>query len=167
MPVLAIKGNGLAAKPLQRLLLPTDFSPHSTQATNLACALAKRYGAHIDIVHVLSETPEYLVYDTAGVMAYENRGRAIAVKDLEAAGEEVRNADLSAKTHMCKGVTADVIAQAADRLGSDLIVMGTHGFAGLSHVVIGSVAERTLRLAPCSVLTARLPTEEPATKKHE
>lgn len=167
VPVLAVKGNGLAARPLQRILLPTDFSPHSTQAMNLACALAKRYGAHIDLVHVLTETPEHLIYDSAEVVSYENRGRAMASKELEAAGEQVRDANLSAKTHMCKGVNADVIAQAADRLGSDLIVMGTHGFTGLSHIVIGSVTERTLRLAPCSVLTTRVIIEGSADTSHE
>ena len=155
VPVLAIKGKGVAARPLQRILLPTDFSPHSVKAMKLACALARRSGAHLDIVHVLNETPEFLVYDSAQVMSYENQGRAMAGEHLEAVGKQVRDAHVSAKTHMCKGVAADVIEQAAGRLGSDLIVMGTRGFTGLSHVVIGSVAERTLRLAPCSVLTTR------------
>jgi nucleotide-binding universal stress UspA family protein len=153
VPVLAIKGKGITSRPIQRILLPTDFSEHSTEATALACSLAKRYGAHIDVVHVLSETPGYVAFSSAETLEYEKQGRAMAGDSLEAVGDDVRDASLSAKTHLCKGVAADVIVEAANRLGSDLIVMGTHGFTGFAHAVIGSVAERTLRLAPCSVLT--------------
>jgi nucleotide-binding universal stress UspA family protein len=70
--------------------------------------------------------------------------------------------NVSAKTHLRKGVAADVIAEEADRLESDLIVMGTHGLTGLKHAAIGSVTERSLRLAPCSVLTTRDASEESA-----
>ena len=74
---------------------------------------------------------------------------------LETMGREIRAAKLSVKTHLRKGLAVEMIASEAERLESDLIVMGTRGHTGFAHVSLGSVAERTLRLAPCSVLTTR------------
>ena len=56
---------------------------------------------------------------------------------------------------------SEAILAAAGEIGADLIVMGTHGHTGLKHVLLGSVAERTIRLAPCSVLTVKEETEKP------
>jgi nucleotide-binding universal stress UspA family protein len=162
VPVLATKGSGLPPGPLKKILLPTDFSDYSRHAQHLACALAKRSGAHIDVVHVLNEIPEYLSYDSAEARNYESQARAIAGEHLDSVGKQIENSNLSTKTHLCKGVPADVIAQAADRLGSNLIVMGTHGHTGFTHTMLGSVAERTLRLAPCSVLTTHGPEAAPS-----
>jgi nucleotide-binding universal stress UspA family protein len=62
-----------------------------------------------------------------------------------------------AEVHVSEGLPTDAICRVASRLHADLIVMGTHGREGLSHLLLGSVAERTLRRAPCPVLTVRAP----------
>jgi universal stress protein E len=62
---------------------------------------------------------------------------------------------IAATPHLSEGPAAPAIVGLAERLGADLIVMGTRGHTGLRHVLLGSVAERTLRHAPCSVMTVK------------
>lgn len=162
IPVLAIKDNGIMKTPLRRILLPTDFSTHSERALSLACTLAKRYGAHLDVLHVLDRSPDYLKYGSVAAAEFDDQGRAMAVEYLKDIGKKLEEDNFSVRTHLVEGVAADLIADDADRLGSEMIVMGTHGFTGISHALIGSVTERTLRLAPCSVLTTRASDDRPS-----
>ena len=159
VPVLSVKDRVLGEKPFRRILVATDFSPQAKRATALACSFAKRFGAHVDLVHVLDESPDYVGFLSAEVIAFETRARAMAGDHLSAAGKQIEAENLSVETHLLKGVAGNVISSEADRLESDLIVMGTHGFSGFAHLALGSVAERTLRLAPCPVLTTHA-TEE-------
>ena len=62
---------------------------------------------------------------------------------------------MSATSHLSEVPAASAIVDLAEELGADLIIMGTRGHTGLKHVLLGSVAERTLRHAPCSVLTVK------------
>jgi nucleotide-binding universal stress UspA family protein len=155
VPVLAVKGNRLEAGPVRRILLATDFSQQSKKATAYACFLAKRFGASIDVVHVLEEWPAYLEYASAEALDFESRARAIMGDRLESLVADIAREAIPVNAHLLKGNTADVIVGEADRGKSDLIVMATHGHRGLTHYALGSVTERTLRLAACSVLTTR------------
>jgi nucleotide-binding universal stress UspA family protein len=155
VPVLAVKGQDFGRSPIQRILLATDFSSHANQALSLACSFAKSFGAHIDVLHVLDESPDYIKAISAEIASFEKQARAMAGEHLEAMGGQVKAANLSMTTHLGEGRAVEMIASEAARLESDLIVMGTHGHTGFAHVTLGSVAERTLRLAPCSVLTTR------------
>ncbi len=159
VPVLAVKDDSLIEGTLDRILFSSDFSIHSEEAMKLTCTLANRFGAHVDVVHVLEKLPDYLMYGSGEGLVLENQGRAMAIEALNELGQQLEAKGLSHATHLIEGVTADAISDKADRLGSDVIVMGTHGFSGFAHAVIGSVTERTLRLAPCSVLTTRAPQE--------
>ena len=69
--------------------------------------------------------------------------------------ERARAAGIDADTRTAFGATPTEICAAADELGADLIVIGTHGRGGLSHALLGSVAEKVVRKAPCPVLTVR------------
>lgn len=155
VPVLAVKGEGITQVPLRRILLPTDFSSHSARAMSLATTLAQRWDAHVDIIHVRDRTPDYLKYGSAAALEFDKDTQIFASASVEELADELREKGRSAAIHLPEGIAADVIAEEADRLDSDLIVMGTHGFTGFAHAVIGSVAERTLRLAPCPVLTTK------------
>lgn len=155
VPVLAVKKQGIRDVSLSRILLPTDFSSHSESALALACSLARRYEAHLDVLHVLDRVSDYLRYGSAAAIEFEKEAHVYAAKRLDEIGAQIRAAGLSTTTHLSNGVAADVIAQEAERLAADLIVMGTHGLSGFSHAIIGSVTERTSRLAPCSVLTTK------------
>lgn len=155
VPVLAVKHEGITQTPIERILVPIDFSTNATKALSLAKALAERDGAQLDVLHVLEQVPDYLRFGSAEAVEFDNRSRAFAIDRLHRIQTELKRDGFSVHTHLPVGITAEVIADQANRLDSELIVMGTHGFTGIKHAMLGSVTERTLRLAPCSVLTTR------------
>jgi nucleotide-binding universal stress UspA family protein len=150
--------------PIQTILYPTDFSSSSTYAFRLACSLARDYGARLTVLHVLEQPP--LAYP--GVM--------MAPPPPEPSAE-TRQACLD-KLHQVKpaepGIPVDhllvtgdpsvAILQIAQDRHCDLIIMGTHGRTGVSRLLMGSVAEKVLRKAPCPVLTVKVPSADPAAR---
>jgi nucleotide-binding universal stress UspA family protein len=78
-----------------------------------------------------------------------------ATRCLDLELEKVREAGVEAEGEVREGLPSDAIVAAAQQWGADLIVMGTRGHTGLEHVLLGSVAERTLHKAPCPVMTVR------------
>jgi len=159
IPVLSIKGFGMTDAPVQRILFATDFSSHSKHALSLVVSFAERFGARVDVLHVLDESADVIRHMSSEIAAFEKEARVVADEHLKAAGAELASHGLTVETHLRKGSPVDVIIDEANRLRSKVIVMGTHGHTGFAHVVMGSIAERTLRLAPCSVLTTRLPAD--------
>jgi nucleotide-binding universal stress UspA family protein len=155
VPVLTVRGEGLAGSAIGRILLATDFSPHSERAAELACAFARRFGARLDVLHVLEESPAYVRSISSELAAFEDKARAIAARRLAEVGEQIERSGITAKTHLLEGRPGDTIVAEAERLEADLVVLGTHGNTGFARLALGSVAERTLRLSPCSVLTTR------------
>ncbi len=140
----------------KNLLVPLDFSPHSTAALELAIELARVLQARIHVVHAY-ELPVGVTaaYGVAIPQAVWDGVREAAEKRLNAALEQVRAAGLRGETHLVASTPVEAIREIASGLPADLIVMGTRGLTGLKHVLLGSVAERTLRLAPCPVLTVK------------
>jgi universal stress protein A len=133
---------------LQTLLVPVDFSEDSTAALEKAVELAKALGAKLRLLHVFHRPPE--IYAPYGGMIPEAATRCL---DLEL--EKVREAGVEAEGEVREGLPSDAIVAAAQQWGADLIVMGTRGHTGLEHVLLGSVAERTLHKAACPVMTVR------------
>ncbi|MBW1881967.1 MAG: universal stress protein [Deltaproteobacteria bacterium] len=160
-PVLAIKGEGIIGdKAIQRILVPIDFSIHFERVRDLAVSLAKRFDASIDLLHVLDEAPIHARRYAVELADLEAQARATSSERLAAAVDKIEEAGLQVRTHLYKGHPPEVIAKQAAQDESDLIVMGTHGYRGFTRIALGSVAERTLRLAPCSVLTTRAEAED-------
>jgi len=162
VPVLAVKDDALDTDSIRRILVPTDFSPPSVEATQLASSLAERFEAVIDLLFVLDEWPGHLQYMSAEAIDLETRARSVMGDRLEALSSDMSRGGLPVTGHLSQGLATDVIVAEARRLGSDLIVMGTHGYRGMSHLALGSVTERTLRLAPCPVITTRGKPEDPS-----
>jgi len=146
---------------IKRILVATDFSDCSRDALDYALGLAERLGAEVHLVHVF-ERP---VYFEVGVSHSLQLGhnvdewirdlKAGATKQFDALAAEVRGRQPGTQASLREGVQVDEILKAAKETSADLIVLGTHGRTGLPHVVLGSVAERTLRFAPCPVLTVK------------
>ncbi|MBA2592613.1 MAG: universal stress protein [Gammaproteobacteria bacterium] len=137
---------------INRILCPVDFSEPSTRALEYALALAERLGAHVDVVHVF-QFPTFAVDDlTLPLYLQENLSQRLRERleqfVIEKAGEGSK-----ATAHVREGVPYLEIMEAAK--GQDLIVMGTHGRSGLSHLLLGSVAERVVRGSEVPVLTIR------------
>ena len=144
----------------QRILCATDFSETAEAAWAAARELAHTYRSELLLVHVFTELP---VYPDVAVLEVqrlweEQRGwveRTLTERVAAATAQSVR-----ARWVLKTGTAPESIVEAATETGADLIVIGTHGRTGLSRLVIGSVAERVVRLAPCPVLTVK-PTAAP------
>jgi universal stress protein A len=145
-------------KKISRILAATDFSEGSRLALQYANMLRGQTGAALHVLHVV-EDPTITGMWPDVYLAQLPDLRAELVSFARASlTAETRALRLSGvTTEIAVGPAAQVIAAMAEHHRSDLIVMGTHGRTGLSHVLLGSVAERVVRLAPCPVLTVRAP----------
>jgi nucleotide-binding universal stress UspA family protein len=148
---------------LKHVLVPTDFSETSDSALRYGKALADAFGATLHVVHIIEEP-------YGQPWAVEAYGFSLAalqeewIKDAQTRLASCLSNDEREKLH---AVTTTVlghpvmeILRYASENAIDLIVLGTHGRGPLGHVVLGSVAERVVRKAPCPVLTVRTPERE-------
>lgn len=143
------------------IVVPVDFSGSSDAAVDYATALAADCGASIRLLHTC-EMPlvEMTPYRFAVPSSMWEEVREAAGKRLESVRERVAAAGVEVTAELTEGPPADSIAAFAEEVDADVIVMGTHGHTGIAHVLLGSVAERTLRLAKCPVLTVRTPSSQ-------
>jgi universal stress protein A len=151
---------------IQSILAPTDFSAHSEEAVRYACGLAERLGAVLHLVHVLSEFlpagPDPLLMPVMPPEYYqenEDRAKQTLGRLLDPSWGTPRSVVNAVRW----GSPVEAIVSYAVDNRIELIVIATHGRTGLSHVLLGSVAERIIREAPCPVLTIRDRHREPAT----
>lgn len=151
------------------ILVPCDFSEGAEHAFTWALGLAKGWNTKIILFHAIPDFPR---------IAYANAASLEALSQLEIAKIEAEVLDDAAKklqqfverkgdttVHVDTQVTLSEpfwgICQVAEKESIDLIVMGSHGRTGLAHVLLGSVAERVVRHAPCPVLVVRARRETP------
>jgi len=145
---------------ISRILVPTDFSATADAALDYAFGLAARFGASLQLLHVLDDP---FVFEGMSAEAYIAETPALRTAMLEDARERLRHRaapredGVPIETEVLFGHGARTIAEYAAERGVDLIVMGTHGRTGFAHLMVGSVAERLVRTAPCPVLTVRHP----------
>jgi universal stress protein A len=143
---------------IKRMLVPTDFSPTSDMAIEYAVDMASRYGASVLLLHVLDDltvTSTYLDAYFADLPGLRNDMRDDAMRRLSELAKRYAPENVAPTIEVAVGRPASTIVQEATARKADLIVMGTHGRSGFEHLVLGSVAEKVLRSAPCPVLTVR------------
>ena len=153
-------------KEFQRILMATDFSEASLPAWKKALAMAKG-GGTLFIVHAY-EPPNVAQAEAIGGSVYEEwdqNVRAGSNEKLDLMVGEARRAGVNATRILEAGNAEESIVRAAEDYETDLIVMGTHGRKGFSRIFLGSVAARVIAMAPCAVLTVRMPEEKPTGKK--
>lgn len=146
---------------IRHILAPTDFSDYSKKALSDALELARTFGAKLTLLHVVEPSP-YLGEFTppaAGADLVNNLERQASAA-LARMLPEAQRAQIEVIRSVVIGSPLRKIVEAAEAKHVDLIVMATHGRTGLSHLLIGSVAERVVRTAPCPVLTIRPPAEK-------
>ncbi len=149
---------------IRKILYPTDFSERSLVALPLALDLAKHYGAEFHCLHVVDTENEFFLeggYIAPLIAEYpldEERLRRAAEGHLDKfVAEQMPERAFSMKKAVAMGKPfAEIIRYARDE-GIDLIVLGTHGHSALASMMLGSVAEKVVRKAPCAVLTVRHP----------
>lgn len=141
----------------QTIVCPVDFSEVSLEALRLARSLAEVFGARIVLVHVVEPivAPSDFSFGplTSGDVEEQLAGRSMSsveelVPGLGLPPERV-------KIRVERGRASTEVTRVAAEERADAIVMGTHGYTGMAHVLLGSTAERVLRKAPCPVLTVK------------
>ena len=148
---------------LRRILAPIDFSHVSEDALSYATGLAAEMGAEVLVLHAM----EPVVYAGSpmspemSMANYLDEQREAATQSLEKLLARLRQRKVPVEGVVRSGPAYKVIVETAEESKCDLIVMGTHGRTGLGHLLLGSVAERVIRLAPCPVMTVR-GTEKPS-----
>lgn len=145
----------------RRILWPTDFSRLASAALPHAARLAGAGPGELVILHVLPPPAIVPVPDLSGAVWAQilEESRAAAQTRLKRLADRVRRQlpGIRVRGLLAEGQAEIEILRTARRLRCDAIVLATHGRTGLAHVLIGSVAERVLRMAPCPVLTVRHP----------
>lgn len=156
------RGRAAVAPLFSRILVPHDFSVHATRAVEVAADLAVRTGGRLHVLHVVTPfyggpgfpSPEVIAWTPTEELVADLRRR------LERLVAAVVPAKLRARVR-CEVTIGEPLPRilAAART-ADAIVMATIGRTGLSHLLIGSVAENVVRKAPCPVFTVRHPEHE-------
>jgi nucleotide-binding universal stress UspA family protein len=143
---------------LHRILVPTDFGKSSENALTYALAFAQKFGARVWLLHVVQDVTLFIpeaVFTTPPPVPPVEQFIAAARAALERAVKGLKVDGVTVQPEVGVGPPADEIVRYAKGNAIDLIVMGTHGHTGLAHVVLGSVAEKVVRMAPCPVLVVR------------
>lgn len=142
---------------IQRILFVTDFSAPARKAQEYAVSLAESFGAQLYAFHAVSDEVFIPAPDAAAVWVHAEVDR---VRKLLAGEFETIRLTRPAIQEVREGNAAQEVIRYATEQRVDLIVLGTHGRTGLSRFLLGSVAEKVVRLATCPVLTVH-PTDHP------
>lgn len=145
------RGSGMPTWPNQ-ILVATDFSDGSDEALDKAIEVAKQAEAEVELLHVLELGADTFPY---GLAAYDDHAGLLKhiESELQKRAARVADAGVTVTTKMVEGAAPAEIVQRARKIRADVIVVGTHGRTGLSHVLLGSVAGRVVQKSACAVLT--------------
>ena len=152
---------------IKTILLPTDGSECSRKAMGYALSFARQYGARVVALHVIDQRWEDQTRVTFAELGQDLTQRIRKGYEEEAgrilndAADAARKAGVPVETRTLTGIPFEEIVRLGEELSVDLIIMGTHGRTGMSHLLLGSVAEKVVRKAPCPVLTVRQEEHDP------
>src|SRR5438552_4094730 len=148
---------------LHRILIPTDFSKFSQVALNYASAFAEKFAAELYLLHVIQDLavfiPDMITVAPPPVPTVEQMTKAVQ-EAFDRLIKDNRLERFPIHRDVREGTPFYEIVRYAKEQNIDLIIMGTHGHTGLTHMLLGSVTEKVVRKAPCPVLTVRHPEHE-------
>lgn len=141
----------------EHFLVPVDFSEYSDHALDYALSLASQLQSRLTLLHVIQ--PLMVGGADIGMVpyAYAQQLEEETRESMQKCLDRINAAGLKGEGMVVHGVPWQEIVDMAKNRHNDLIIMGTHGRTGIKHVLLGSVAEKVVRLAPCPVLVVRLP----------
>jgi nucleotide-binding universal stress UspA family protein len=160
-PVLTVNADepvraGSGPRRIARILVPVDFSDHAQRALETAIDLAKTFGADLHLLHCYQIHPSSVSpYGIIVPETFEHDIRMAALQRLSEWREKASARGIRVQEHITAHFPSEEICSISERLGIDLIVMGSRGLTGLKHLLLGSVAERTIQNAKCAVLTVK------------
>jgi len=142
---------------IQRILVPHDFSETAERALTFALDLAEKLGAGVTVMHAY-EIPSF-GYPGGPGMSVEMAGQIerAARAALEGVASRARRPGVEVGSTLRQGVPWSEIVAVVQETKADLVVMGTHGRRGFARMLLGSVAEKVVRTAPCPVVTVHGP----------
>lgn len=141
---------------IRRIVCPTDFSAPAGNAVEYAAEMARAFGAELLLLHVIPAM-NYPLRSFGMAWPLPNLHeelRAHAAAELDKVRKGI-DAGVNVRTELRDGDAHAQVLACAKANNADLIVMGTQGHTGLKHALLGSTAERVVRLAECPVLTVR------------
>ncbi len=144
---------------LSKIVCPTDFSPTSSRAVDYAAAMADSFGAELVLLHVIPEMT-YPLRSFGMASSFPHLKEELHNRAMDAMQErtkEIHDKLPNVQVHLVlrDGDAHDVILDCAKDQKADMIVMGTHGHTGLKHALLGSTAEKVVRMSEVPVLTVR------------
>jgi nucleotide-binding universal stress UspA family protein len=158
-PVLTIKEKKepSEAGPWQKILVPIDFSKHSEQAVRYAKELAVMFGAELQILHIVEELlhPAFYASGRSSIFEFMPEIEASSVKETNRILKEAGGPEVKFELHLQEGRASRDIVRFAERHGSDLIVIATHGLTGIEHLLLGGVTEKVVRFSSVPVFTVK------------
>jgi nucleotide-binding universal stress UspA family protein len=141
---------------IKKIILATDFSDISKDASSHALLLARTYKAELKAVHVFDPSawnlPSHYYLASDGVDVDMEKAKELGKDNLK---KLAKSFDLDVETIFTEGDPGHEIVRVAEEFNADLIVLGTHGYSGWKRFTIGSVAEFVVKYAPCAVLTIK------------
>ncbi len=160
--VLAVGSRGVIMIRIANVLVATDFGPAAKSALDYGRDIARTFGAKLHVLHVIENPMLWAGAEapTVDFMAVQRDLEAGAHAALERAVTTEDRKQLGAVTAVRSGPPALEIVKYASDSAADIIIMGTHGRGFIGHLMMGSVAERVVRIAGCPVLTIRHPEHE-------
>jgi nucleotide-binding universal stress UspA family protein len=158
-PVLTVREKK-EPKPIedfQRILTPIDFSEHSKKAISYAKVMAESYGAKLQILHVIEENihPAFYASGKSSIFELIPNIKEKSEQALRQLFNDAPGPKVDSEFHVVEGRANQEIVKFAEKNGSDLIVIATHGLTGIEHLLLGSVAEKVVRMASCPVFTVK------------
>ena len=154
VPVLVVRDDETeASNPIGTILFATDFSEHAERTERLVATWAGQLNAQVEVFHAIRETAVlFAPYAVSGSSDFEGEMHEAASKRMEGVLDRFRHAGVSAKSKIVYGLASSEITKHAESCGAEVIAIGARGYSTLQRFLLGSVAERVLRQAHCSVL---------------
>ena len=141
---------------MNKILVPTDFSPQAANALGAALSIARKSGAELHIYHVI-ESPDYP--EITDIMAYQSLGNTNVLEKIEERLAQMADCEECADIRISYSIDFyspyEKISNKASEENYDLIVIGSHGRKGIDRLLIGSTTEKVIQHAPCLVLTIK------------
>jgi len=155
-PVLTVRAGAQITPHVTRVLVPVDFNDCSIEALEYAVQVARQFEAAVVILHVV-ESASYGLDFTLAARGDAKKLKEAVTARIEEYARAIKSQNVAVESVVHNGTPGESILAIAATKSTDLIVMGTHGRKGFTHLVSGSVAEAVIRHAPCPVLTVKSP----------
>lgn len=146
---------------LSRIVCPTDFSPTSSRAVDYAATMADSFGAKLILLHVIPAM-DYPLRSFGISASFQHIIEELKTRANESLDKRIEMLKetfpkINVRTAVGHGEAHEATLKCADDESADLIVLGTHGHTGITHALLGSTAEKIVRLSKCPVTTVRTP----------